>query len=330
MATINLTNGDDDFSDNNAGNRIKALAGDDAVRGNGGNDQIGGGLGADTLQGGTGDDRLVDNASEDEFLTNRLFGGPGDDRLDGGTVENVGVIEAFGGDGDDRLVAGDFITVARGGAGDDLIDAFLSFEGEVSGDDGNDTLDVVLVEAASFEINGGAGRDRITIDGTEGGGSANGGDGNDVVDARQVQGDFGSTYSGGAGDDTVYGSNSFPFEEPIVLIGGPGTDRLVGNDTPTEFRFAAGDLRSYGNRDVVAGFDPDRDVIDVSPIDAFPADDKNQAFDFIGESRSVDVGELAYARSGADTIVRLNFGNGVRAIELEGFAGPLSGDDFVL
>ena len=68
MATIDLTNGDDNFIDTDDGNVINGLGGNDHIIGNGGNDTLNGGDGNDVLTGGLGLDILNGGNGVDVFV----------------------------------------------------------------------------------------------------------------------------------------------------------------------------------------------------------------------------------------------------------------------
>lgn len=191
---------------------ITGSSGANVINGGAGDDNITGGGGADTLNGGDGNDNLNANA----FASTSLNGGNGNDYLQGGF--NYGNTWD-GGAGVDtidltlhnfaatyNLVAGTYTTV-NGTLN------ILNFENVVAGAQ-NDTI---IGTTGANVLNGNNGDDTIT-----GGGGAdtlNGGDGNDNLNATAfaatslnggngddyLQGGFqyGNTWDGGAGIDTV-------------------------------------------------------------------------------------------------------------------------------
>ncbi|SEO48728.1 type I secretion C-terminal target domain (VC_A0849 subclass), partial [Duganella sp. CF517] len=173
-------------------------------------DTIDGGFGNDTIEGGGGDDSVLGAAGSDlidggggndtlggndQFGGNSMFGRPnGDDTLLGGT-------------GDDRLTGGDS-SLLDGGAG-------------------NDTL------FGGGSAAGGTGDDLIHIYSTDGGVVANGGDGNDTLDANDYNHAFNATMIGGAGIDTfsfnpypVYHSSAYMVADFTAGAGGDRIDLL--------------------------------------------------------------------------------------------------------
>ena len=137
-------------------------------------------------------------------------------------------------------------------------------------------------------------------------------------------GDRGDSLSGRSGRDTLYGSKGND-----KLRGGKGNDKLrggVGNDTirggivkdrliggqgADVYVFNTSDKINIGgiHQDVIVGFQPNQDKIDLSRIDAKTKSAGNQAFKFIGkELFSGKGGELRYAlgRRGATVSGDLN------------------------
>jgi subtilisin-like proprotein convertase family protein/6-phosphogluconolactonase (cycloisomerase 2 family) len=166
------------------------------VRGAGGNDTLVGGNRGDTLHGDAGDDSLV------------------------------------GGDGNDRLVTGTGTAVARGGSGDDVIDASASRSATIFTDAGNDS------------VLGGNGPDDIRADGGLGNNTIRGGGGSD-------------TLLGGVGDDLIFGGGGAD-----NLFGGEGNDRLLGGTGVDVINGGAGDDLLDGGlgNDVLRGQD-DNDTL---------------------------------------------------------------------
>jgi Ca2+-binding RTX toxin-like protein len=135
-----------------------------------------------------------------------VFGNGGNDTIDV-SAPSAGSIGASidGGDGNDNLAL-NFDGGIWGGEGDDVIHLSDSFQGQVSGDGGNDQI---FVKGECVDAN------------------ILGGDGNDVIDAS------GNNYrvviSGGEGDDTLYGSE---YNDQIYGDGGSNhIYGLGGNDT---------------------------------------------------------------------------------------------------
>ena len=108
------------------------------VKAKGGYDRVFGGEGDDRLEGGNDPDDLYGEEGDDSLLGgtghDRLFGGEGDDRLDGGSGQDL----LLGGEGDDRLTggAGADTFVFTPDHGTDTITDFT---------DGEDTIDLSSV-----------------------------------------------------------------------------------------------------------------------------------------------------------------------------------------
>ncbi|MFN3259855.1 MAG: M10 family metallopeptidase [Pikeienuella sp.] len=159
-------------------------------------------------------------------------------RLEGGAEAifasgNVYLADLF--DGDERAL----IEHARGGAGDDTVFGNVAANRLIGGA-GDDLLrgaagaDTLRGQDGEDRLEGGDGRDRVA-----GGGGADhlfGGVGPDIL-------------RGGGGDDT--------------LEGGAGRDRLIGGRGDDLFVFAPRE-----GRDLIRGFDPGEDAIDLSAFDA--------------------------------------------------------------
>jgi Ca2+-binding RTX toxin-like protein len=169
-------------------------------------------VGVDVLIGSDQDDVLTDWTG-----SNEMYGGDGDDTLQGGfdvgelselhgdagnDVITDGASDAiiFGGEGDDSIVSGHGVSDIYGGAGDDAIST------------GIDT-DV---------IHGDAGNDTITAIGTDTEGEVYGGEGDDTLQIR------GATEAyGGEGADTFTGYfNTWVDEAPTVLDYNAAEDQL--------------------------------------------------------------------------------------------------------
>lgn len=326
MATINLTTRDDNFSDNNVGNRINALAGADVVRGEAGNDRIFGGEGNDALFGGNGDDQLFDPLKGRYGALNRLDGGAGRDLIQARNGDYYGRAEVLGGAGADTLLVSAAQLRARGEGGDDTI-AASTYSGDIFGGDGDDRMNILVVEGG-LRLSGGPGNDALRMEEVSSVSSvfATGGPGNDILDGRAAEGSFANdvpfgTFDGGAGNDTIFANG-----REMTLTGGPGRDRLVGNDDELTYLFREADFD--GTIDRIERFGGEN-RIDVSPIEANDRVEGTQDFLFVGQDRTPGVGELGYYRAGSNTNVTLNFGDGVEEIVLVGVTQAPGMDDFI-
>ncbi|HEY9815265.1 MAG TPA: calcium-binding protein, partial [Candidatus Obscuribacterales bacterium] len=128
---------DDVLSGTANADTIRALEGNDVVRGFAGNDLLDGGPGrdrifgqdgSDTLIGGTGNDLLNGGADNDRIFgqdgNDTLIGGTGNDLLNGGADND----RIFGQDGSDRLDGGTGNDHLDGGAGNDIITTGQGFD----------------------------------------------------------------------------------------------------------------------------------------------------------------------------------------------------------
>jgi len=199
--------------------------GDDLAFGGEGNDIMYGGGGNDTLDGQEGDDWLTGNGGRDS-----LIGGAGDDMIvwrgqaDGrdefSFEEGFDTISIQGRNNANNFVVsqdGSVLVVSEGGKS-------IRINGDGDG---------FLSGADRLEVNGGGGNDTITIQSINNVGFTlvvvTGGDGNDLLTAAGAN--IGSSplfMDGGAGNDTVIGSNGSE-----TLIGGSGNDVFnggLGND----------------------------------------------------------------------------------------------------
>jgi Ca2+-binding RTX toxin-like protein len=189
-----------------------------------------GGAGNDVLTGGSANDQLFGQGGNDSLLgkggVDFLFGGSDSDTLTGGDADD----QVFAESGDDRMIwnPGDDTDLNEGGAGTDTV--------EVNG--GNGT------EQFAATANGTRVRfDRLTpapfaIDiGTSEKLVLNAGGGDDSFSASgNLAALIGITVDGGAGNDTLLGSNGVD-----RLLGGDGDDFVDGNQGNDTALLGAGD-----------------------------------------------------------------------------------------
>lgn len=182
-----LTDGDDVFPGAGQDN-----SGDDLIFGLGGNDLMTPGDGNDTVYGGVGNDTLICwyNPGSKE-----LFGGAGDDQLNGGEANGALFDDTLhGGAGNDLLISGEGLETLYGGSGNDrLTVAYTHNAQHYFGNQGDDDL---WASYGDDRIFGGAGNDGLNCAG-----------GNDHV-------------FGGSGDDFV----QFDASHRDVVAGGAGFD----------------------------------------------------------------------------------------------------------
>ena len=256
--------GNDSLTGNFEADTITGDLGDDAIYGGSGNDSILGGDGNDLIWGGAGRN-ILDGGTGDDTI----YGGDWSEVIFGGTAAatdgTLGIIDA--GAGNDTVTAYGTGQVWLGAGDDVLLYAPGNNPQQVWGDDGNDRISLYLGTAAGGLGNdtisvttgsaiGGIGNDSLTV-GLNG--SADGGDGDDVVTYSHVFARKGDYAAGGAGDDTIVlgkggflvtaaevapdsigRANVFGFEQIQVLagaaqaiddyIGLTGLDLGAGND----------------------------------------------------------------------------------------------------
>ncbi len=184
---------------------IQGLGGDDRLFGLGGADILRGGNENDLIDGGSGNDSLFGDSGSDTLL-----GGSGNDKLFGGTWSDT----LAGGDGNDILDGGssnDTLIVGRG---------FDSYGGGL----GVDTISfAAAVGIGSTIIFDDTGRGRAFVFTAPGVGS-------NVGTLASIE-----IVIGGAGRDTIAGSNTFAYNQTFIggggqdiLLGGAGHDKLYG------------------------------------------------------------------------------------------------------
>ncbi len=176
-----------------------------------------GGAGNDTLIGGSGADLLFGQGDNDTLLgkggTDFLFGGAGNDVLTGGDGDDL----MFGEGGNDRMIwnPGDDSDLMEGGAGNDTAEVNGGNGGEIFTTTANGArVRFDRVDPAPFSIDIGSTENLVV--------NMNGGD-----DTFSATGNLAAlikvTVDGGAGDDTILGSNGND-----LLLGGTGNDFIDG------------------------------------------------------------------------------------------------------
>ena len=199
------TSGNDNMIGGSQADYICGNGGSDVIIGNAGDDFIDGGDGGDMLFGEAGFDTIFGGADNDTINggddADFLFGDAGDDVING----DGGADWLFGNAGDDTLNGGDDPDRIFGGSDDDTIDGQGGDDPQLSGGDGNDTVnggdgdDTIFGDAGTDQLNGGEGADDL-----------NGGTGPDILNGDGDDDDL----NGGTDNDT--------------LIGGAGSDDFDG------------------------------------------------------------------------------------------------------
>ena len=261
MATINLTNNADYFTDTGSGNVINGLNGDDVITAGDG-DTVHGGEGVDALFAGAQVVAFYGDGGNDSFYIGFNVGVAGVDVLDGGagqnfaqvflsgttadltfaldmtpgststifgqgtTLTNIQTVSIFAGSGDDHLTGGSQSDYLTGGEGDDILDGGGARD-LLSGDGGHNT------------VNGGEGDDEITSG--PGVDVIDGGSGADLVrfqlGAATADLTFALDDTPGAVSTVIGQGATVVNVETMVFQAGSGDDTLSG---------AAGDDVIYG------------------------------------------------------------------------------------
>ena len=188
------------------------------------------GVGNDTVTGGSGGDMLFGQAGNDTLLgqggTDFLFGGTENDILTGGDADD----QVFGESNNDRMIwnPGDDTDLNEGGAGDDTVQVVGGGGAEVFTTTANGTrVRFDRLDPAPFAIDIGTSENLVL--------NANGGN-----DSFSATGNLAAlikiTVDGGAGNDTILGSNGVD-----LLLGGVGNDFVDGQQGNDVGFLGAGD-----------------------------------------------------------------------------------------
>ncbi|QAY77737.1 calcium-binding protein [Sphingosinicella sp. BN140058] len=152
-------------------------------------DTLFGTIGHDVIDGAGGDDSIKGGAGND-----LLRGGAGVDRIEGEVGDDV----VEGGDGNDSLRGGRGNDVVRGQAGHDFLYADAGRD-ELDGGAGSDWIQIQATDVLAKTARGGAGEDRITIEGANGGDFViDGGSENDWISLAGLRGTADVTLGAGA------------------------------------------------------------------------------------------------------------------------------------
>jgi Ca2+-binding RTX toxin-like protein len=285
--------------------------GNDTLMGDGGNDVLAGGAGDDTLSGGDGTDTAsyVDATSGVTVdlriaTAQSVASTEGRDTLSG--IENL-----TGSSFNDVLIGTAGSNTIKGGAGNDQIDLSDGGRDTALGGDGNDIIQLKGTLTAKDHIDGGAGIDRVLLNGNYGGGLALSGKVLSHVELLRLH--AGHNYKFAAADsllaakekmtvdgsglhakDTLTFNGSAEKNGSFTLKGGAGADRLIGGQLADILAGGKGadylkggagrDHYVYGNAsqstggkfDTIDGFDAKSDKFDlrvqITGIDAAVSD----------------------------------------------------------
>jgi Ca2+-binding RTX toxin-like protein len=231
---------------------LHGYGGNDTISGNDGNDILAGGAGADTIDGGAGDDFIYSgnvavlpgigfNSDEMDRGTDvdTIHAGDGDDTIFAGYGDNVD-------GGAESTSRGDSLSISFQGASTGIhFDGHLASQtigggtitgiehyGYVEGSNYDDYIDIGTNDFGNGypapQVHGMAGNDTI-IGGTYAA-LLDGGDGNDIIDARATL--YIDEIDGGAGDDTIYtNANGYSGFQSTIVNGGDGNDSITANGT---------------------------------------------------------------------------------------------------
>jgi Ca2+-binding RTX toxin-like protein len=254
-----------------------------------------GGVGAAELDAGGVEFLIVGGAGDDVLEGESLLGGPGDDRL----RAHRGIVD--GGTGDDRITVRDREgVVARGGPGDDVIDADIPITHDdaeqgatLDGGSGADRLDGAKVKDILI---GGPGND--TLLGRDGDDTLDGGDGSDTIDGGDSHNGDTLTYAdrstshdisldgdrndGAAGEDDL-------LRDIENVVGGAGNDVIAGNDKQNRFDGGGGNdvLAGYGRDDRLSGGAGNDQMRGGSGADRFAGGDGADVVSYAGRDGAV-------------------------------------------
>jgi Ca2+-binding RTX toxin-like protein len=300
-------------------------SGADYLDGGEGRDGIYGFDGDDTIYGGDGDDHfeyniVVSNHNQTYIASAGLYGGAGDDYIDGGRGNDTLV----GGTGDDTLLGGLGDDTLTGGVEADFLDGGL----------GNDSF---VLEGGDTIVDAG-GIDRVIATGT----ASIAGLG--FIENMRSLGDAAVNFTGNAlanvmesnesddilrgmlGNDTLRGMDGND-----KLYGGVGRDTLTGGSDSDTFSYRSV-LESRGagpSRDLITDFDTaGNDIIDLSLMYV-------GKLKYVGTRAFTDVGQVHVKFSAGDVFVEANTTGGLAAdftIRLGGTTtlGSMTSTDFVL
>ena len=231
-------------------------------------------------------DRLSGNTDP-----NLLFGGPGDDSIEGSGVDDT----LLGGEGGDTIIGStDGSTSIDGGTGDDTIYGSGGLDDTLFGGPGDDSI----VGTGDATLLGGEGSDEILAGGDD---SIDGGEGDDTIVGSNQDGD---TLFGGPGNDTIMGGAD------DTLIGGVGDDEIMGGGGDESIDGGVGDDTIIGGGSAAGAGDtifggPGDDSITGGGDDLLSGGDGADTIVSGTGDESIDGGDgddSLYGTSGGDTL----------------------------
>lgn len=275
-----------------------------------GDDRLIGGIGNDRLNGGNGDDELI--------------GGDGNDRLDGG----AGADFMRGGLGNDTYFVndpGDVVSEFNREDGIDQVRSRINFtlsfafenlrlQGTANEGTGNSADNTIFTVAPNSILRGLGGNDNLR--GSNGDDQLFGDDGNDAINGRSgndvIEGGRGNDFiRGRSGEDEIFGGEGVDLiiggRDNDFLSGGAGQDELKGEGGADTFAFADGDFAGLTAEaaDRITDFNQvEDDVIDLADVDAITGTAEDDAFTFIADAAFTGTaGELRFEQVDGNTMV---------------------------
>ncbi|NEZ56549.1 calcium-binding protein [Adonisia turfae] len=216
-------NGDDNFQGGDQDDIFFGANGDDTILGGAGTDVVFAGRGNDTVVGQTGNDVAFLGAGHDRFIWNN---GDGSDFINGGAGNDTTEVNGADGPGDEFE-----LTEANGQAIFNRLNLGLftltneSIEKfKINGQGGDDSLtvgDLTDSDVQKVVFSGGDGNDILDARESSTEIKARGGNGNDLLQGGSAE----DTFYGGAGDDVVVGQRG---DDTAYL--GRGDDRFIWNN----------------------------------------------------------------------------------------------------
>ncbi|MDV3349703.1 calcium-binding protein [Leptothoe sp. LEGE 181152] len=216
-------NGDDNFQGGDQDDIFFGANGDDTILGGAGTDVVFAGGGNDTVVGQTGNDVAFLGAGHDRFIWNN---GDGSDFINGGAGNDTTEVNGADGPGDEFE-----LTEANGQAIFNRLNLGLftltneSIEKfKINGQGGDDSLtvgDLTDSDVQKVVFSGGDGNDILDARESSTEIKARGGNGNDLLQGGSAE----DTFYGGAGDDVVVGQRG---DDTAYL--GRGDDRFIWNN----------------------------------------------------------------------------------------------------
>lgn len=280
---------------------IEGGDGNDATRGNGGDDYIDGGAGMDSLYGNQGADEMFGGTGND-YMEGDNYDVAGNDYLDGEDGNDTligggGTDEMFGGAGNDQL-HGDSSNVALADQGDDYIDG-EGGDNLLVGYGGNDTL---IAAEGNDTIYGDAGDDYV--DAGDGINTIYGGTGNDEIYA-------------GTGDDQISGGAGYNYMDAgggnNVIVGGAGTDTIFAGSGNNQIQADAGDdyiETGDGNNIITGGDGNDTIYVGNGSNQIWGGAGQDEIYGGAGDDRLYDEGGASVIYGGAgNDYVQVTDGN---------------------